>query len=270
KFLVHSSQSIPSAALISNLESIKSGHMNLVWLALRPGPLDVGGRRRRGGTLREGIVRSKTNNDIDISMKQYENLESVTEETNPCPRQFPHIAFPLGDGKGGLLTREKQRGGLPKYGHVRHTGYPTVLPLALRLLRPGDPRLGRLLALLRDENELWSPHGVRSLSKSDLFYGRENAPGDAPYWRGYIWINMNYLVLDGLHHYGAVDGPYRERCRALYEELRENVMQTVLGSYERTGYFWEQYHDVTGQGLRSHPFTGWTALVLHIMGETYH
>uniref|UniRef100_A0A7S3XS34 mannosyl-oligosaccharide glucosidase n=1 Tax=Heterosigma akashiwo TaxID=2829 RepID=A0A7S3XS34_HETAK len=228
------------------------------------------------GVIEQRIVLRCVNNDrahkdIDISMKQYENLESVTEETNPCPRQFPHIAFPLGDGKGGLLTREKYAPGPDaEYGHVRHTGYPTVLPLALRLLRPGDPRLGRLLALLRDENELWSPHGVRSLSKSDLFYGRENAPGDAPYWRGYIWINMNYLVLDGLHHYGAVDGPYRERCRALYEELRENVMQTVLGSYERTGYFWEQYHDVTGQGLRSHPFTGWTALVLHIMGETYH
>jgi mannosyl-oligosaccharide glucosidase len=39
--------------------------------------------------------------------------------------------------------------------------------------------------------------------------------------------------------------------------------------YTRTGFFWEQYDDKTGQGRRSHPFTGWTALILAIMAEEY-
>ena len=50
---------------------------------------------------------------------------------------------------------------------------------------------------------------------------------------------------------------------------RTNLLKTVLGSYHKTGFFWEQYDDRSGDGLRSHPFTGWTALVVNIMGERF-
>ena len=39
--------------------------------------------------------------------------------------------------------------------------------------------------------------------------------------------------------------------------------------YMRTGYVWEQYNPITGKGQRSHPFTGWSALVVLIMAEHY-
>ena len=68
------------------------------------------------------------------------------------------------------------------------------------------------IELLRDPSRLWSDHGLRSLSAADPWYGRENAPGDAPYWRGPIWVNLNYLALSGLKHYATVDGPARERA----------------------------------------------------------
>ena len=32
----------------------------------------------------------------------------------------------------------------------------------------------------RDEQALWTPYGLRSLSAADRFYLRPNAPGDAP------------------------------------------------------------------------------------------
>lgn len=107
-----------------------------------------------------------------------------------------------------------------------------------------------------------------------LFVDRTPLPtkttGDAPYWRGYIWINLNYLTLRALHQLARADGsPYQKQVSKTYTELRDNLLATILGNYERTGYFWEQYHDETGEGMRCHPFTGWTALVVSIMAEDY-
>ena len=57
---------------------------------------------------------------------------------------------------------------------------------------------------------------------------------------------------------------------ALYERLRANLLRTVVGEWHRTGALWEQYDDQKGRGMRSHPFTGWTALILNIAAEIYY
>jgi len=86
---------------------------------------------------------------------------------------------------------------------------------------------------------------------------------------GPIWINVNFLALGALQHYSLQPGPQQERCTKLYRDLRANVLRTVLGEYHRTGFLWEQYDDKEGVGIRGHPFSGWTALVLNIMVERY-
>lgn len=72
---------------------------------------------------------------------------------------------------------------------VCHKGYVSIFPFLLGLVAPDSQKLGPILDLLEDEEELWSEHGIRSLSRSDEFYGT-----DENYWRGAIWININYLA----------------------------------------------------------------------------
>lgn len=77
--------------------------------------------------------------------------------------------------------------------HVCHKGYISLFPFMTGLMGPDHAHLGAVLDLIADEDELWSPHGIRSLSKQDEFYGTaEN------YWRSPIWMNMNYLIVKEL------------------------------------------------------------------------
>lgn len=80
-----------------------------------------------------------------------------------------------------------------------HKGYLSLFPFLLELLPPSSPRLGPILDLLRDPEHLWSPYGIRSLSASHPEFGKgEN------YWKGPIWIQMNYLALRALHKVGYI------------------------------------------------------------------
>jgi len=152
---------------------------------------------------------------------------------------------------------------------VEHLGYVSLFPLMLRLLPVDSPQLPHLLELLADPDKLWTPYGIRSLAADDRMHGRPNAPGDEPYWRGPIWINLNYLLLSGLHHYANTEGQARARAAELYTALRSNLVENMQREWERTGYLWEQYSPETGLGQRNHPFNGWSGLVLLMVAEKY-
>lgn len=128
---------------------------------------------------------------------------------------------------------------------------------------PNSPRLDSLLTLLESE-DIWTEHGLRSLSRSSPLYMKSNTKDDPPYWRGAIWINMNYLAVRSLRYYSAnsrTPTDVASRAHHLAARLSRNLARTVLGELERTGYMWEQYNDNTGRGQRVHPFSGWTSLV---------
>lgn len=148
-------------------------------------------------------------------------------------------------------------------------GYVSLFPFLLEILTPDSEFLGKIFNNMRDTNMLWTEYGLRSLSKSSPFYMKRNTQDDPPYWRGQIWININYLALRALHHYGSQPGPYSEDAKRIYVELRHNVVRNIINQYKRTGYIWEQYNDETGEGSGCKPFTGWSALVVLIMSEQY-
>ncbi|KAK7749607.1 Processing alpha glucosidase I [Cytospora paraplurivora] len=133
---------------------------------------------------------------------------------------------------------------------VCHKGYISLFPFLTGLLKPDSPKLGKLLDLIGDEEELWSPHGIRSLSKRSEFYGT-----DENYWRSPVWININYMAVTQLY----------AKAKDLYSRLRKNLVDTVYKSWVETGFAWEQYNPETGAGQRTQHFTGWTSLVVKIM-----
>jgi mannosyl-oligosaccharide glucosidase len=56
----------------------------------------------------------------------------------------------------------------------------------------------------------------------------------------------------------------------MYSELRANLIQNVVERYHESGYLWEQYDNTRrGEGKGSHPFTGWTSLILLVMAHRY-
>lgn len=94
---------------------------------------------------------------------------------------------------------------------------------------------------------------VRLLENEHRFgpaYPVPSAPLDSPwfkptsYWQGPAWINMNWLIIDGLKRYGFTDHA---------EALRESTLEMI----EHSGFF-EYFNPLTGDGAGTDNFS-WTA-----------
>lgn len=160
-----------------------------------------------------------------------------------------------------------------KFEQACHLGYVSILPLLLGLTDLTHPNLDALLNSLSAE-DLWSPHGIRSLAASHPGYR-----ADEDYWRGAVWMNMNALAVLSLHRLAtagnqttareqdqAATEALRDKASRLGGQLRDRVVGTVYTSWADTGFVWEQYDDQTGEGRRSRAFTGWSACVLLLVG----
>ncbi|CAH2038653.1 unnamed protein product [Thlaspi arvense] len=164
---------------------------------------------------------------------------------------------------------EKETVEKPTPRKVPHVGYVSLFPLISKIIPPKSQILDQQLTLILDEDKLWSHYGLLSLSKESSLYMIPNATDQTPYWRGPIWINLNYLILASLYHYSKEDGPYSIRARDTYTRLRKNLISNVVRNYEQTGYIWEHYNQTNGSGEGGRDFTGWSALILLIMSEDY-
>ncbi|XP_071123480.1 mannosyl-oligosaccharide glucosidase-like [Mytilus edulis] len=148
-------------------------------------------------------------------------------------------------------------------------GYSSLFPLMLRIIDPDSIRLTKMITDIRRRELLWTNFGLRSLARNSSFYQLPNTGIDPPYWRGSIWINMNYLTLSGLYYYGKTPGKNEKLALDTYKELRNNIISNVIREYSKKGSLFEQYDDQTGEGKGSHPFSGWSALIVAIMAEEY-
>ena len=152
---------------------------------------------------------------------------------------------------------------------VGHTGYLNFFPFFLNVIPQeySERFISTFEKLIDPATGLWSEFGVRSLSIYDPYYRL----GD-DYWTSPIWMNINYLIWLSLHQYdtsATVDHTLKVQITSARIQLRMNLVNMIVSQYVNTGFIWEVYDDLTGDGLDNHPFTGWSALVVNILAERY-
>jgi hypothetical protein len=177
-------------------------------------------------------------------------------------------------------------------------------------------RMTKLLRRMLDESEFLSPYGVRALSRTYLdhpydfeydgvHYRVKYQPGESDSglfggnsnWRGPIWMQVNYLLVENLRRfhqfYGdglTVECPTGSGVMLTLEEVADELCSRLLklfrrgpdgrrpvfGSYEKFQtdphfkdylLFYEYFHGDNGRGCGASHQTGWTGLIANLISQ---
>ncbi|MCM1020610.1 MAG: hypothetical protein NC343_00575 [Muribaculum sp.] len=121
----------------------------------------------------------------------------------------------------------------------RRVGYSTFVPLMYKMA-PLERGRAMLKRHMLSPQEMKSPFGFRSLSKSDVDYNNKNIIVPFSNWQGPVWGITSYIYSIGLHHYGFDDEI------AWMAEKVGGLMAKDLDNY---GTMHETYHAETGEPL---------------------
>lgn len=101
----------------------------------------------------------------------------------------------------------------------------------------------RLVAHLAAPREFWSRYPVPTVALDDPKFDAWQM------WRGPTWVNVNYLLIEGLARAGYAD---------LAQELRRRTLDLIAGQDD----IYEYYHPVTGENPpKAASIFGWSAAV---------
>jgi hypothetical protein len=155
----------------------------------------------------------------------------------------------------------------PYLGLVPHIGYVGLIPFCLQLISVNDVgKLSAIVEALSNTNMLRAPGiGIRSLAANDPLFGK-----DEDYWRGAIWVNINYLTIRALEFYaknlGANNQALKQTMNSLRISVVNDLVSNIVKQYKDFGFVFENYHSTTGLGRGTKPFTGWTSLMALFIG----
>jgi glycogen debranching enzyme len=115
---------------------------------------------------------------------------------------------------------------------------------------PPDYIAKRLITRLVSQDKFWPKKGfpLTSVSMREPEFDPNN------YWRGPVWINMNWLIFKGLYRYG-----FKSKARELLEK-------TIL--LVKHHGFYEYFNPITGIGRGTDQFS-WTAALIIDLIEQY-
>lgn len=123
---------------------------------------------------------------------------------------------------------------------------PTVaglLPLYAGTVSP--ERAKRLVQVLTNNHAFGLKHPVPSVPRTSRSFDANR------YWQGPVWINMNWLIIDGLERYG-------------YTVEADSLRDKTIALVQQAGV-WEYYNPQTGEGLGSPAFSWTAALTLDLL-----
>jgi hypothetical protein len=101
----------------------------------------------------------------------------------------------------------------------------------------------RLVAHLTDERQFWSRYPIPSVAMDDPKYD------PVKMWRGPTWVNVNYLLIEGLQRSGYTD---------LARELRQRTLDLINSRDD----IYEYYHPINGENPPSAAsMFGWSSAV---------
>jgi len=117
-----------------------------------------------------------------------------------------------------------------------------------------------LVSHLMNPEEFFTPFPVPSVALDEKCFCYN-------YWRGPVWVNTCYAVVDGLRRYG-----FAEEANA----ISDRIIAGIKRDWEHSGHLWEIYDPLGGfaenmekkrWGARENAtqFAGWTATVLNLM-----
>jgi alpha,alpha-trehalase len=137
--------------------------------------------------------------------------------------------------------------------HIRRITWSSFLPLWAGILSPVDAAR-TIHNYLLDPRHLYSEHGLRSLSKQDFTYNNLNIIKPHSNWQGPIWIIANYLLLQGMLHYG-----FRTDAEIIFARLIKLLAEDIC----RSGGMHENYDAETGLPLAAPNFLSWNILLTY-------
>lgn len=119
----------------------------------------------------------------------------------------------------------------------------TLLPLYAGCI--SKERAAKLLRLLENEHSFGPAYPVPSVPLNSFWFKSKG------YWQGPAWVNMNWLIIDGLKRYGFDD---------YAEALRESTLEMV----QHAG-FAEYFDPITGEAAGTNNFSWTAALAIDLL-----
>ena len=122
-----------------------------------------------------------------------------------------------------------------------------LTPFSLLPLYAGvvdQDKAARLIALLEDPKTFWTDFPVPTVDIKHPAFDK------VQYWRGTVWVNVNWLLVQGLRRYGRHD-------------LARDLSLRTIAMVDRSG-FREYYDPLTGEGHGAGHF-GWSSLVIDLI-----